>query len=507
MSRMGFVIALLFATRAMFAAETYQFNYENVLGTSLELKIRSESVEAAREAEVAVLAEIDRLCAIYSTYDSKSEIRQWLDGDRVAGSFSPELIELLKVSEATKQASNGAFDVAVGDAISLWKQAAKSNREPSEDELRMASSNTRPAPWKWNEASTTAERIGTAKLTFDGIATGLIVDRACEKALAVTGVHGVLLNIGGDLRIAGDLVEAISIANPQSPDKALTSELANLDLRDRAMTTSGNYQRGFQVGTKWYSHIIDPRTAEPVQHVLSATVIAKTAVDADAWATAFSVMTPDESVEHCRRNPSLACLLVLENGAIVSSHNWPARSVLTSFVDDTKKIETKTAEAVEWNPGAELKLEFEINRAGGNRYRRPYIAAWVEDKDQFPVRTLVLWMQTDEPGPRWHRDLKRWYKQDTLRRLVDDKKLIGTVSAATKPPGAYKIAWDGKDDAGKLVSKGTYTLFIEAAREHGTYQILSKEFTVGDDEVKVDLGKNEEIKSAKFEYLPRGAAK
>jgi hypothetical protein len=135
------------------------------------------------------------------------------------------------------------------------------------------------------------------------------------------------------------------------------------------------------------------------------------------------------------------------------------------------------------------------------------VAVWIEDKDQFPVRTLTLWLQTDGPGPRWHRDLKRWYRQDTLRQVVDETKLIGTISAATKPPGAYKILWDGKDDAGKLVKKGKYTLYIECAREHGTYQLLSQEMIIGDQELKGDLGQNVEIKSAKFEYSPRGSKK
>jgi len=70
------------------------------------------------------------------------------------------------------------------------------------------------------------------------------------------------------------------------------------------------------------------------------------------------------------------------------------------------------------------------------------VAVWVEDADGFPVRTLVLWLQEGR-GARWHRDLTRWYKQDQVRRLVDGTKLIGTVSAATRPPGKYKAVWDG----------------------------------------------------------------
>ena len=248
MSRYGFFIALLLASNVMFAAETYQFNHENVLGTSFELKVRSTTPQAAQQAEAVVLAEIDRLCSIYSTYDPMSEVRLWLDGGQAARKVSPELIELLRVCESMKSSSNGAFDVSVGDAVAIWKQASKNNREPTAGELQTAIASTRTAPWKVTHDDATVERLSSARLTFDGIATGLIVDRVCNLALSVAGVEGVLIDIGGDLRIAGDLEESITIADPRSPANSLSSKLARIDLRDRAMTTSGNYQRGFQVG-------------------------------------------------------------------------------------------------------------------------------------------------------------------------------------------------------------------------------------------------------------------
>jgi len=84
-----------------------------------------------------------------------------------------------------------------------------------------------------------------------------------------------------------------------------------------------------------------------------------------------------------------------------------------------------------WPRGAKLSVSFELNRHSTTRYRRPYVAVWVEDADGFPVRTLVLWLQEGR-GARWHRDLTRWYKQDQVRQLVDGTKLIGTVAVARK---------------------------------------------------------------------------
>ncbi|MEM0924921.1 MAG: DUF2271 domain-containing protein, partial [Planctomycetota bacterium] len=52
-----------------------------------------------------------------------------------------------------------------------------------------------------------------------------------------------------------------------------------------------------------------------------------------------------------------------------------------------------------------LHVWFKLERPAGARYRRPYLAVWLEDPDGYPVKTATLWWQTEQPGPRWHRDL------------------------------------------------------------------------------------------------------
>jgi hypothetical protein len=114
------------------------------------------------------------------------------------------------------------------------------------------------------------------------------------------------------------------------------------------------------------------------------------------------------------------------------------------------------------------------------------------------VRTLVLWLQSR--GSRWHPDLKRWYRDDQARRLLDDTNLIDSISRPTRAPGKYNVVWDGKDDAGQSVKPGSYTILIEAAREHGTYQLIRQEVTLGDKPIEKTLTGNIEIKSAKLIY-------
>ncbi len=81
-----------------------------------------------------------------------------------------------------------------------------------------------------------------------------------------------------------------------------------------------------------------------------------------------------------------------------------------------------------------------------------------------------------------------------------DNSNIVSVASATRPPGAYALKWDGKDDEGKLVEAGKYIIYIEAAREQGTYQIIKQEMEFDGTPKQIDLYGNPEIASASLDY-------
>lgn len=153
-----------------------------------------------------------------------------------------------------------------------------------------------------------------------------------------------------------------------------------------------------------------------------------------------------------------------------------------------------------WNRDFELAIEFEINQPGGERYRRPYVAVWIEDANGNAVRTLSLWVQTKKPGPRWIPDLKRWYRGEKARKRRDGGDLIEAVSVATRKPGQYSLVWNGRNDDGKFVSQGDYVVCIEAAREHGTYQFMRTAVDLGSKPFQKAVGSNIEIKGASVAY-------
>jgi hypothetical protein len=149
---------------------------------------------------------------------------------------------------------------------------------------------------------------------------------------------------------------------------------------------------------------------------------------------------------------------------------------------------------VKWNDKFELALDIEIAQPGGGRSRRPYVAVWMEDSEGQSVRTLALWANTGR-GRRWLPDLRRFMRGQ--RAAGGD---LATASSATRIPGRYSLAWDGRDDAGRPVEQGHYHLCVEAAREHGSYQLIREPYSFASRPFKVALPGNPEIAGVTVEY-------
>ena len=497
-------------------AETFTFQREHVLGTSLEVRVEADSTAAAEAAEQRVVAEIERLSKIISSYDPSSELSRWQARVGESSTLSPELYDLLRVSDRWREATGSAYNPAVESLSQLWRAAEKSGIAPGEDALRAATVRLQNPQWRLDASSNQVSRTSDLPLSFNAIGKGMIVDLACAQALKGEQVQGALVAIGGDMRAVGTFVERVAIADPKN-DAVNARPIGAVFLSGQGLATSGSYRRGFRIGGRWYSHILDPRTGKPAEGVASATVVAATTAEANALSTSCNVLGADDGLALVASIEGAECLLVLADGSQRKSAGWDdlAQPGLyrraeraTQFVAAEGEPATdKPAAAKEKPELLELVVDFKLARSQGRGYRRPYVAISLEDADEFPVRTAVLWMQTKEPGPRWHRDLIRWYRNDRTRKLADETDLIGVISGATRGPGEYKAVFDGLDDSGKPLKPGKYTLYVEAAREHGTYQIIRQPLTLGTDPIaSTKLKSNAEFESVSYEYRAPAAS-
>jgi FAD:protein FMN transferase len=506
------------------AGQDYAFHHENVLGTSLELVVEARSESAARAAEDRVLAEIERQSAIFSGYNPNSEFSQWQSQPRGPVKVTRELFEVLAASESWGVRSGWAFDPRVEALTRLWSQSARENHLPGMLERQQARALIESPAWRLDEKSRTAERLSRCPLSLNGIAKGYIVERACDAALDPSrGVASVLLNVGGDLRVQGETARTIGIVSPWD-DSESSHPMAYIAVKDRSVATSGSSQRGFRIGGKWYSHVFDPRSGVPVERIPCATVVAPRSMDADALAKIVSVLDTAASLRLADSLGDVACRIVQSDGTVIASAGWksyevaePVRRVVEPGLalrpqdgagGNKPGAGSSSAQGPPWPAGFELAVNFEINPSATSDgpYRRPYVAVWVEDKNGLSVRTLALWISFGGAGPfQWLPDLKRWYKTDRERKLTDKKEILFTVSRPTRPPGKYKVIWDGKDNHGKPLPAGEYTLTIEAAREHGTYQSIRRKVTLSDRPFSEECEGNVEIKSASIEYRQKAA--
>ncbi|MEO5995393.1 MAG: DUF2271 domain-containing protein [Chitinophagaceae bacterium] len=146
-----------------------------------------------------------------------------------------------------------------------------------------------------------------------------------------------------------------------------------------------------------------------------------------------------------------------------------------------------------WDPNYEVVINLELATIGGMRVHRPFVAVWVADGDKKPVRQLALWYNK----PKWLNEMRSWYS--TYYEIFSSGNSIRSTTSATRAPGKYILKWDGKDDKGNFVKQATYTVYIESAREHGTYQLMSKDITVNTLQ-HIDMPGNGEISSASLDY-------
>lgn len=469
-------------------------NFENVLGTSMEMKLLTTNKKGTEQYEQIVLKEINRLDNILSSYNPNSELNIWQAAHGKSVKISAELMEVMMQFDQWQKNTGGALHVGVGELLNIWKSSEKSQKLPTQEQLQAGIQQSNQQHWKINQQEGTAIHLSATPLAFNSFVKSYIIEKAVIKLQEIDEIKGIVLNIGGDIMVAGDQVETIAIADPKNWAEN-AEKLNTINIQNKFVATSGNYKRGYSINGKWYSHIIDPRTGQPVGDIISATVVDKDPVTAGALATSFTILSVEEVEKIAANYEGLAYCLVTKDGDVIENEAW--RKIETgktvSTIEKTKPDHAGTQ--LSWKKNHEVAIDFTLAKFEGQS-RRPYVAVWIEDANGIMVKTLAVWINK----PRWLPDLREWYRKNAKPYRPTAEAPVISNSSATRPPGAYSLKWDGKNENGELMPPNKYTIFIEVAREHGTYQILKQVVNCNNKEESFTLTPNVEVSAARVAF-------
>lgn len=248
----------------------------------------SARLDAAAALVTNTMAELD---ARFSVYQPDSELsRLNAQAGKTPLRVSAAMINLLELSKHYGALSEGAFDVTVGPLMRAW--GFNGGQTP---ERPLTTDQLQPLIGQIGhrhivlEGETAFVDSAEAQVDLGGIAKGYAVDVCCHKLLGA-GIPRALVDLGGNIRCLGTGREGrpwrVAVRNPFRPAKTVgVLTLAN----GLAVATSGNYERFVTIAGRRYAHIVDPRTGLPVEGLASVTVLAPSAVEADALSTTLFV--------------------------------------------------------------------------------------------------------------------------------------------------------------------------------------------------------------------------
>ena len=299
------------------------------MGVEFEIVLYARDQQHADAGFEPAFARIAALDRAMSDYDPSSELSRLSDTAAVPPGtvgvdppasarpmkLSDDLWKVLEHSQALSRQSGGAFDVTIGPLTKLWRRARRQNELPSPERLAEARAAVGYEHLVLNSASSTAQlKRANMRLDLGGIAKGYAADEALAE-LKRAGISRALVRASGDIAVGeappGEEGWRIGIA-PLDPDEPPTKFVR---LAKRAISTSGDSRQHLVVDGRRYSHIIDPRTGLGISGRSSVSVIAPTAMQSDALATAASVLGPEKGAKVLTQFPDVALYMITEDEA------------------------------------------------------------------------------------------------------------------------------------------------------------------------------------------------
>lgn len=292
----------------------YQHDEGRIFGTTYHITYQSDD-NLKKEIEETLKA-VDQE---FSMFNPQSTVALINEGKRPT--LSDDFLEVYQLAQQVNEESDGAFDITVAPLVNAWGFGFKNQQMPNNhqiDSLRRLVGMEHVSLAGAKGSKYVRFQRPRMMLDFSAIAKGYGTDRVA-RLLMSHDVANFMVEIGGEVYAKGNsekrLPWRIGVSKPvDDPDNDAQELETVLNVTNQAMATSGNYRNFYYKGGRKYAHTIDPKTGRPVQHsLLSATVLAPTCAEADAYATSFMVMGLDKARQVLERKKQLEAYFIYQN--------------------------------------------------------------------------------------------------------------------------------------------------------------------------------------------------
>ncbi len=292
------------------------------LGSNVSLTVAGLPCRTAERALDAAFGELETVEQVMSLYRPDSQICQ-LNRTGELHDPHPYLLTVLRYAEATSRRTAGALDITVQPLWELYSAAKRTGRLPTDDEV--AAARAKIGWWGVESCWESVVRLhgrGMA-ITLNGLAQGFAADRALA-ALREHGAEHALVN-AGEIAARGAKPGGepwqVGIQHPREPEAFVSVA----GLAGRSLSTSGDYETTFTADFA-KNHIFDPRTGGSPPELASVSIVAPTALAADALSTAAMVLGVTQTLELVARSPGIDALLVTKSGRTLATPGFPELS-------------------------------------------------------------------------------------------------------------------------------------------------------------------------------------
>ena len=268
--------------------------------------------------------EIRRLENLLSITLENSEISKL---NAAAGKEAVEVSEdtwtLLEAGKNLGAGTDGAFDIAISPVVKAWGFTEAEHHVPTQAELDTLLPLTNPDDVVLEKGTVYLQKEGMA-VDLGGITKGYASDKVASM-LKGKGVESAIISLGGNVygvgtKPNGDQWE-VALANPLDAN----DYCGLISIENKAVVTSGGYQRFFEENGKKYHHIIDPATGYPAENgLLSVTIISESGMEADVLSTALFVMGLENALEYWQKNGGFEAIFITEADEVIATEGADA---------------------------------------------------------------------------------------------------------------------------------------------------------------------------------------